>query len=225
MINYFFIRKHRKAVQKYLEEVYEKPPVYPTTVAGSRAFINFKDSAKEQETSGIKYQDRRSDTETESGLRGPDYDSKYNAEGADRFDANVVSETIMRYLSGKTPYKPIGALANQTFTEKLLQIIREKDVSAPDVYKPAQMDRKLYSKIISDKYYKPSKDTVLALIFSLKLALSDAKDLLERAGFTLSHSINRDIVLEYFINEKVYNLEKINAFLYDIKEKTIGRNN
>jgi hypothetical protein len=86
------------------------------------------------------------------------------------------------------------------------------------------MDRRLFSKIICNDNYKPSKDTALALIFALRLSLSEAMDMLERAGYTLSHSIQRDIIIEYFIKEKVYNLNNINAFLYNMGEKIIGRN-
>ena len=52
---------------------------------------------------------------------------------------------------------------------------------------------------------------------------SAAKDLLNRAGYTLSHSLKRDIVLEFFIKEKIYNLNNINAILDDMGEKVIGR--
>jgi hypothetical protein len=85
------------------------------------------------------------------------------------------------------------------------------------------MDRRLFSKIISNKEYKPAKDTVLALIFAMQLDLNEANDLLDRAGFTLSHSIKRDVILEYFIKEGVYNLNNINAFLFKMQEKIIGR--
>ena len=78
--------------------------------------------------------------------------------------------------------------------------------------------------MLCNRDYQPSKDTVLALVFALKLNLTEAKDLLERAGYTLSHSIKRDIILEYFIKEGIYNLNNINAFLYNMNEKVIGRN-
>jgi hypothetical protein len=87
------------------------------------------------------------------------------------------------------------------------------------------MDDSMFNaKMLCNRDYQPSKDTVLALIFALKLSLNEAKDLLERAGYTLSHSIRRDIILEYFIKEGVYNLNNINAFLYNMNEKVIGRN-
>ena len=85
------------------------------------------------------------------------------------------------------------------------------------------MDRRLFSKIVCNENYKPSKDTALALVFALELSLPEANDLLERAGYTLSHSIRKDIIAEYFIKEEIYNLRKINAMLYDLDEKIIGR--
>jgi hypothetical protein len=96
-------------------------------------------------------------------------------------------------------------------------------MDSTDVYKAAHIDRRLFSKIICNRNYLPSKDTVIAFVFALKLNFDEAKDLLERAGYSLSHSIRRDIIIEYFIKERVYNLNNINAFLYNMNEKIIGK--
>ena len=143
--------------------------------------------------------------------------------GRDIFDPTVVATTMNCYLNDEAPSVSLCASTNPTFVQKLIQYMRDRNLVETEVYKAALMDRRLFSKIISNRNYKPSKDTVLALIFALKLSISDAKDLLERAGYTLSHSIQRDIILEYFIKEHVYNLNNINSFLYKMKEKIIGR--
>ena len=110
-----------------------------------------------------------------------------------------------------------------SFVNKLEQYIRDKNLEVRDVYKKANIDRRLFSKMLCKRDYQPSKDTVLALIFAMQLNSTEAKDLLERAGYTLSHSIRRDIIIEYFIKEGVYTLNNINAFLYNMGEKVIGR--
>ena len=91
------------------------------------------------------------------------------------------------------------------------------------IYNAAKMDRRLFSKIMSDRNYKPSKDTAIALVLALHLNLEQAEDLLKRAGYSLSHSNKRDIVIEYFIREEVYDLMVINDVLYKLGEKKIGR--
>ena len=113
---------------------------------------------------------------------------------------------------------------NLTFVEKLLEYIGAKGLSFPEVYKKANVDRRLFSKMASTPNYNPSKDTAIALVLALKLNLENATDMLERAGYALSHSDRRDIIIEYFISEGIYDLYKINVFLYSMNEKPLGRN-
>jgi len=58
---------------------------------------------------------------------------------------------------------------------------------------------------------------------ALHLNLPWAKDLLRCAGYSLSHSNMRDIVIEYFIREEVYDLMVVNEVLHKLGEKKIGR--
>lgn len=114
-------------------------------------------------------------------------------------------------------------LKRKTFVQKLEEHIKNKGLLSIDIYKPAHVDRKLFSKIICNKEYQPSKDTAIALALGLRLSLPDVQELLGSAGYTLSRSIKRDIIIEYFIKEGIYSIDKINAVLYSLNEKTIGR--
>ena len=111
----------------------------------------------------------------------------------------------------------------KTFTDRLLELIKDRRVTDSHVYKKAQLDRRLFSKIAGDRYYKPAKDTVLALALALECSLKEADDLLERAGFRLSHSSKRDIMIEYLFKEKIYDLTTANIILDQLKQKPIGR--
>lgn len=216
MFSYYkrnFINKYKDSVQAYIGKVYEAPPRPPERFSVRYALTIPPETTDKD--SDIKYSDRESDIQ---------FSLKPSTKPEDKFDAAVVSDAMKSYLAEQSPAKPLSATINLTFVDKLLSYIREKDLTEPEVYKAAQIDRRLFSKIISNKDYKPSKDTVLAFIFALRLTLGEGKDLLERAGYTLSHSIRRDIILEYFIKERVYNLNNINAFLYNMSEKIIGRN-
>jgi hypothetical protein len=117
----------------------------------------------------------------------------------------------------------LDANKNMTFVEKMLEHIDKRHLLDSDVYKTAQVDRRLFSKIISDRDYKPSKDTCVAFALALKLPLSEAEDLLSRAGYTLSHSNKRDLVIEFFFKERIYNLNELNSVLYRLDQKLIGR--
>lgn len=102
----------------------------------------------------------------------------------------------------------------ETFAEALLRHIDERGLSDPDVYKRAQMDRKLFSKIRKNPNYQPSKKTAIALALALELNLDETKDLLARAGYALSHANKADLIVEFFIEHKQYDLMMIDEALY-----------
>lgn len=117
--------------------------------------------------------------------------------------------------------KPIFEL-DESFSESLLRIIDEKGLKDADVYKKAGIDRKLFSTIRSKKDYHPSKKTAVSLCIALNLNLKQTNDLLKKAGMTLSNSNLFDVIIEYFIKNKIYDIYEINSVLLDNDQPLIG---
>lgn len=100
------------------------------------------------------------------------------------------------------------------FNEYLLKLIDSKGKTDSEVYKKAKIDRKLFSKIRSNPDYTPRKRTILALAFALELTLEETQELLERAGYALSHAKKFDVIIEFFIQSSRFNIFEVNDVLF-----------
>ena len=109
----------------------------------------------------------------------------------------------------------------ENFRDMLLRLIDEKGLSDPYVYKKANLDRKLFSKIRCNPDYCPSRKTVIALAIALELTLEETTDLLSRAGYAFSPGSRADLIVEFCIINKIYDIFEVDMLLFKYGQPTL----
>ena len=110
----------------------------------------------------------------------------------------------------------------ETFSERLLRLIGFSGRKNASVYRAANIDRRLFSKIISGRDYMPSRDTCIAFAVALDLDMVNTADLLRRAGYALSYSSKRDLLLQYAIENHFGTVDRVNELLNACHELPLG---
>ena len=111
---------------------------------------------------------------------------------------------------------------DDNFAVMLLKLIDVKGITDVECYKKANVSKQTWYKIMNEKDYKPSKNTVISFAIALELSLEEAKHLLATVGFTLSKSSKFDIIIEYFLVSGEYDIFTINETLFKFDQVCLG---
>ena len=205
-IFYLRLNKIRDELNSYIEEKYEGnlqetsapivKPVIQQNQAGGATWVSYDASCPEQ------------------GQTSP------------KSTVKPVNISIPDFLRSESPKRSIDEVLNskaETFSTMLLRLIDEKGLKDSEVYKKANIDRRLFSKIRGDEDYVPSKKTAISFCLALQLDMDEAKKLLEAAGYALSTSSRFDLIIMYLIENEEYNIHFANIVLEDYGEGTLSK--
>lgn len=108
-----------------------------------------------------------------------------------------------------------------SFSSLLFRYIDERGLADSQVYKKAGIDRRHFSKIRSEKNYRPGKNTVVALCLALELSREEADALLESCGYSLSCSEISDLIIAFCLERGIHDIDTVDLLLDQYKQKTL----
>ena len=109
----------------------------------------------------------------------------------------------------------------KTFSESLLDLLAEKEMKPVEFYKKAGISKEHFSKIKNNVDYQPSKSATMAMVLALKLPLDEAEELIAKAGYTFSTALIQDLVVKFFIQEGIFDVDAVNVELYKLGKKPL----
>lgn len=131
------------------------------------------------------------------------------------FETDAAAVPIMASEDSSVSLEKLLGQSESTFSEFLMDLLKERNGKDSEVYKRAEVSKQLFSKILSNKYYQPTKSTVIQLAIGLQLDLNQTQKLLGKAGYILTRSNKADLVVQYYIEHGYYNIPYINLALED----------
>ena len=136
--------------------------------------------------------------------------------------AATKSDTTFSAAPRRTTLEEAVKHLGESFQQRLFRMIDERGMTDPEVYKRANLDRKLFSKIRCSEDYVPKKKTIVALAIALRLNLDDTRDLLASAGLLLTNNSRSDVIVSFCIENGIYDIYEVNALLFQFDEPILG---
>ena len=139
-------------------------------------------------------------------------------------ESNVLSDMAMPSMATIGTTDLGGKLKNLDigFSESLLQLIDKTGKKDSEIYKKANISKQHFSKIRNNPHYQPTKATAIAFALALELDVDQTNELISKAGYTLTNSSKFDVIIQYFIQQKNYNIVEINIALYEFDQNLLG---
>lgn len=154
-------------------------------------------------------------------------EENYTGCGDDQADELIANNKLSYFAYGGGLACRLGMLSGilegrkKTFSESLLDLLAEKEMKPVEFYKKAGISKEHFSKIKNNVDYQPSKSATMAMVLALKLPLDEAEELMAKAGYTFSTALIQDLVVKFFIQEGIFDVDAVNVELYKLGKKPL----
>ena len=147
--------------------------------------------------------------------------ARFNKPSTRTYEPEKEKRKFIGITIGKEELRKLIDKPDFSFSDKLFQLIDERGMTDPEVYMRANVSKQVFSKIRKSGYH-PKKNTILALAVALKLSLEETNDLLSYAGYTLSRCDKGDLIVSYYIEHKIFDVDEINVMLLEFDQTLLG---
>lgn len=154
-------------------------------------------------------------------------EENYTGCGDDQADELIANNKLSYFAYGGGLVCRLGMLRGilegrkKTFSESLLDLLAEKEMKPVEFYRKAGISKEHFSKIKNNVDYQPSKSATMAMVLALKLPLDEAEELMAKAGYTFSAALIQDLVVKFFIQEGIFDVDAVNVELYKLGKKPL----
>ena len=154
-------------------------------------------------------------------------EENYTGCGDEQADELIANNKLSCFAYGGGLACRLGMLSGilegrkKTFSESLLDLLAEKEMKPVEFYKKAGISKEHFSKIKNNVDYQPSKSATMAMVLALKLPLNEAEELMAKAGYTFSTALIQDLVVKFFIQEGIFDVDAVNVELYKLGKKPL----
>lgn len=197
----------------------QEPPTSGTADKGSRSGFRPKKTSRCREPITALEPDLM---ESDDAYLAENIGSSYVWENAETRRPERPSRASNPRIQEKRTLEDAVNHLGESFQARLFRMIDERKMTDAEVYKGANIDRKLFSKIRCSTDYIPKKKTIVALAIALKLNLDDTKDLLASAGLALTNNSKFDVIISFCIENGIYNIFEVNALLFQFDQPILG---
>jgi len=142
------------------------------------------------------------------------YDEIVNEDDTLDYDA-------LKPLIKKANLNTIDDDIESSFSDLFLEFIRDKNIDIVKFYKNAMISKQTISKFSTQENYQPKRETVFLCAIGLKLDIEETKKLLASAGYAINPSSKFELIIQYFIESKIYNFHEIDTILLQYDQKTL----
>lgn len=111
----------------------------------------------------------------------------------------------------------------ETFPELVYHYMDKKGMETKDVYQNANLSRQDFSRI-TKLGAKPKRETIYSVAIGLQATWEETTKLLSSVGYAFRKNSKFDVILQYCIKNKVYEVAKINTALDSYGQKTLAMN-